>query len=137
VDRAIRILPGDAVLHEFRALTLFAQGKYKDTATTLYAVLSAGPGWNWQSLRQFYPDTDTYTRQLRALEHDVKENRKSSADQFVLAYHYLVMGYNDAAAKLLDQVHALLPDDQLATQLLAALRPQPQGKDAMPQPGTG
>jgi tetratricopeptide (TPR) repeat protein len=137
VDRAIRSLPADRVLHEFRALTLFAQGKYKDAAATLYAVLSAGPGWNWQSLRQFYPDTDTYTRQLRALEFDARENRKSSDDRFVLAYHYLVMGHNEAAVKMFDQLHALLPDDQLTTQLLAALRPLPHGKDDIPQPGTG
>jgi tetratricopeptide (TPR) repeat protein len=137
VDRAIGILPADAVLHEFRALTLFAQGKYKDAATTLYAVLSAGPGWNWETLRGFYPDADTYTRQLRALERDARENLKSANDRFVLAYHYLVTGHNDAAARTFDQVHALLPDDQLTTQLLAALRPPPQGKDSVPQPGTG
>jgi tetratricopeptide (TPR) repeat protein len=137
VDRAIRVLPADAALHEFRALTLFAQGKYKQAAETLYAVMSAGPGWNWDTLRQFYPDRDTYTRQLRALEADARENLKSADDRFVLAYHYLVMGHHDAAEKVLDQVHALLPDDQLTTQLLAALRPQPQGKDGAPQPSAG
>jgi tetratricopeptide (TPR) repeat protein len=125
------------VLHEFRGLTLFAQGQYKDAATTLYAVLSAGPGWNWQTLSQFYPDTETYTRQLRALERAARNNPESANDRFLLAYHYLVMGHNDAAAKIFDQVHALLPNDQLTNQLLAALRPQPQGKDGMPEPGTG
>jgi hypothetical protein len=37
------LLPSDATLHEFRGLTLFAQGNYKDAAATLYAVLAAGP----------------------------------------------------------------------------------------------
>jgi tetratricopeptide (TPR) repeat protein len=114
---------------------LFAQGKYKDAATTLYAVLSAGPGWNWQTLSQFYPDKDTYTRQLRALEHAAKANPSLADERFVLAYHYLVMGYNDDAAKKLDQVHALLPDDKLTAQLLAALRSHPDGKENKPQPG--
>jgi hypothetical protein len=137
VDRAIAILPQDRVLHEFRALTLFAQGKYKDAAAALYAVMSAGPGWNWQTLEGFYPDVDTYTRQLRALEADARHNRNSSDDRFVLAYHYLVMGHNDAAIKELEQVHVLLPDDQLTLQLVAALKPPAQGKDGAPEPGKG
>ena len=36
-------LPGDAVLHEFRALCLFALGEYQQAASPLYAVLSVGP----------------------------------------------------------------------------------------------
>jgi hypothetical protein len=31
-EKAIKLLPSDATLHEFRALTLFAQKKYKDAA---------------------------------------------------------------------------------------------------------
>ena len=100
-------------------------------------MLSAGPGWNWQTLTQFYPDVDTYTRQLRALEVAAKDNPSSADDRFVLAYHYLVMGYNEDAAKRFEQVHALVPDDQLTTQLLAALKPQSPDKSDMPQPGTG
>jgi hypothetical protein len=137
VDRAIRILPTDAVLHEFRGLTLFAQRKYPEAAATLYAVLSAGPGWTWETLYSFYPDADTYTRQLRALELHGKENPRSADDCFLLAYYYLVMGYKDAAANMLDRVRVLLPDDQLSAQLLAALRPQPHRTENMPQPGTG
>jgi hypothetical protein len=71
---------------------------------------------------------------LRALEADARTNPKSVNDRFVLAYHYLVSGYNDVAVKELEQVHALLPDDQLTTQLLAALRPPP-GNDSAPRPG--
>src|SRR5262249_43591290 len=47
-DKAIALLPSDATLHEFRALALFAQTKYKEAAAGLYAVLAAGPGWNWE-----------------------------------------------------------------------------------------
>jgi hypothetical protein len=71
------------------------------------------------------------------LEQDARENPKSADDRFVLAYLYLAMGYNDAAVKFFDQLHTLLPNDQLTSQLLAALRPQPQGKDGVPEPGTG
>src|SRR5262249_50736133 len=46
-EQAIEKLPGDATLHEFRALTLFAQRKYQEAAAAIYAVLAAGPGWDW------------------------------------------------------------------------------------------
>jgi hypothetical protein len=136
-DSAIAILPQDRVLHEFRALTLFAQGKYKDAAVSLYAVIAAGPGWNWQTLQEFYPDSEIYTQQLRALEAATRSNPKSPDDHFVLAYHYLVTGHNDAAVKQLEQVHALLPNDQLTTQLLTALKPPAEGNDGAPQPSAG
>ena len=38
----------------------------------LYVVLTAGPGWDWATMVGLYPDVDTYTRQLRALEAAIK-----------------------------------------------------------------
>src|SRR5262249_27636616 len=99
VEKALVILPQDRVMHEFRGLTLFAQGKYAEAAATLYAVMSAGPGWNWETLKSFYADPATYTQQLRALEAHAKTNAQSADDRFVLAYHYLVLGQNEAAAR--------------------------------------
>ena len=136
VEKAIDVLPQDRVLHEFRGLTLFAQGKYSEAAATLYAVMSAGPGWNWESLKTFYLDPATYTEQLRTLEAHAKANAQSADDRFVLAYHYLVLGQNDAAARELEQVTKLLPKDQLSAQLLAALKPKPS-EDGRPAPGVG
>jgi TolA-binding protein len=124
VDKAIGVLPEDRVLHEFRALTLFAQKKYQDAATTLYAVMAAGPGWNWDTLKSFYPAPEVYTAQLRALEAHAKENAKAADDRFVLAYHYLTLGQAEAAVKALEQVHTLLPSDQLSAELLKALKPK-------------
>ena len=46
-DLALQLYPNDPVLHEFRALCLFALGRYDETAAVLYAVLTAGPGWDW------------------------------------------------------------------------------------------
>ena len=50
VDQAIAQVPNDTVLHEFRGLVLFALGRYKEAAAADYAVLSAGPGWDWTTL---------------------------------------------------------------------------------------
>jgi len=44
VDEALKDMPNDAVLHEFRGLILFAVGRYSEAAAAIYAVLSVGAG---------------------------------------------------------------------------------------------
>src|SRR5262249_12436574 len=127
VEKAIELLPSDATLHEFRALTLFAQGLYKEAAATLYAVLAAGPGWDWQTMRGLYPDEDTYTRQLRALEEYVRKNPAAGYARFVLAYQYLVLGAMDAAVTQLREVVRVEPEANLSAALLDALAPPDPG----------
>src|SRR5262249_586529 len=95
VERALVALPSDTGLHEFRALMLFAQGKYQDAAATLYAVLAAGPGWDWATMSELYPDTEAYTGQLRDLERYSRDHTRAADGHFLLAYHYLVLGYQD------------------------------------------
>ena len=131
VDKSIEQLPTDATLHEFRALCLFAIKEYKQAAATLYAVLAAGPGWDWDTMRSLYPGVATYTEQLRALEAYQRANPKSPEANFVLGYHYLVMGHLDVAIKKFENVVKLLPDSELSAELLNALkvesnRPMPQ-----------
>ena len=65
-DRALKETPNDPILHEFRALCLFALARYDDAATALYAVLTTGPGWNWLTMIGLYGDSEVYTTQLRA-----------------------------------------------------------------------
>ena len=120
-NAAIKSLPNDAPLHEFRALIQFATNDYSGAAATLYAVLSAGPGWDWTTLSGMYPSSDVYTDQLRKLEMFVKSNPDSAEGHFVLAYHYLTCGHNDAAVKQYKDVARLKPSDQLTAQLLKML----------------
>jgi hypothetical protein len=117
-DDALKVLPNDATLHEFRALVLFAAGKYDLAAGPLYAVLSVGPGWDWTTMANLYPEVDVYTAQLRKLEAFVTANPKSTSGRFVLAYHYLTQGHTDAAVAQLQQVVALAPQDTLSAQLV-------------------
>jgi tetratricopeptide (TPR) repeat protein len=137
-DKAIALVPSDATLHEFRALTLFAQKKYPEAAAGLYAVLAAGPGWNWDTMSSLYPNADTYTKQLRELEAYTRAHPKEAAAHFLEAYHYLVLGSKDAAVKQLKEVVQLEPKDQLAAALVQALtsgEAAPAG--GPPQPGQG
>ncbi|HEX4145316.1 MAG TPA: tetratricopeptide repeat protein [Pirellulales bacterium] len=120
-NRAVAILPNDSLLHEFRALCLFALKDYQQSAAAMYAVLSAGPGWDWATLSGLYPNVDVYEQQLRALESYRNENFDVGAAHFLLAYHYMLAGHNEPAAEELREVVRLQPGDQLATQLLKGL----------------
>jgi tetratricopeptide (TPR) repeat protein len=122
-DEALKVLPNDATLHEFRALVLFAVGKYDLAAGPLYAVLSVGPGWDWTTMIGLYPNIDVYTGQLRKLEAFVIANPASTAGHFVLAYHYLTQGHTDAAVGQLKEGVALAPQDALSAQLLKQFSP--------------
>jgi tetratricopeptide (TPR) repeat protein len=133
-EQALRNIPGDATLHEFRALTLFAQGQYRDAAGAIYAVLAAGPGWNWDTLKALYPDVATYATQLRSLEDYHKRHADAAEACFLLAYHYLSLGSTEAAIKMLQQTVSLNPKDTLSPQLLKMLT-QPPATDGRPQPG--
>jgi tetratricopeptide (TPR) repeat protein len=124
-DQALKSMPSDATLHEFRALCLFALGRYREAAITLNAVLSVGPGWDWTTMASLYPDVEVYTEQLRKLETYAKAHPDSADAQFVLAYHYLTTGSPEAAAKRFGQVVKLMPNDTVAKQLYEGLTYKP------------
>ena len=134
-DEALKVLQNDATLHEFRALVLFAIGKYDLAAGPLYAVLSVGPGWDWTTMAGLYPNIDVYTSQLRKLEAFVSANLTSTAGNFVLAYHYLTQGNTDAAVIRLKQVVAVAPHDTLSAQLVKQFSSPSQASGA-PAPST-
>ena len=120
-DEALKTLPTDAAIHEFRALCLFALKQYDQAAATLYAVLSAGPGWDWTTLIRLYPDINTYTEQQRTLEAYIGSHLGSASARFVLAYHYLTQGHTEDAVAELKEVSKLQPSDRLSAQLVTQL----------------
>ena len=117
-NKALAAMPNDPIVHEFRALVMFAQGKYKEAAAGLYSVLAVGPGWDWTTLSSLYPNVDAYTKQLRTLEEYVKQHPQANDARFVLAYHYMTMGSKDAAAKQYQEIYKATPQDTLVKQLL-------------------
>jgi tetratricopeptide (TPR) repeat protein len=123
VDRALKTNPNDTAVHEYRGLVLFALGRYQESAAAVYAVLSAGPGWDWTTMSGFYPDSQTYTDQLRRLEEYVEGNAKSSEGNFLLGYHYLTMDYKEQAAEAFQAALALTPNDKMLKQMVALTTP--------------
>lgn len=120
VDEALKLLPDDTTLHEFRALCLFAVGRYDEAAAALYAVLSVSPGWDWKTLVGFYPEVDVYTEQLRALENYAKTHESAHA-WFVLGYFYLSQDAFNEAQTVLTRALKLNPKDDLSARLLGHL----------------
>jgi hypothetical protein len=125
LDRALKLVPGDTLMHEFRALVFFAKGDFKNAAGVLYAVLATGPGWDWDTLSGFYPAGDAYAKQLAALEDYCKKNPKAAYAFFLLGYHYLVLGEKEAAASAFAVAAELQPKDKLSASLASSLVAKP------------
>jgi hypothetical protein len=118
-DEAIAANPGDVTLHEYRALVLFALGKYGDAAGVLNPVLASGPGWSWETMSGFYGDAGAYTDQLAKLEAYTRASPDMADVHFLLGYHYLVCGHMANAAVEFATAARLQPADTISRQLAA------------------
>jgi hypothetical protein len=121
VDQAITQVPDEPELFQFRSLVLFAQGEYLPAADAAYTALSAGPGWNWETLYGFYGDAQRYTQHLRRLESATKVNQDSPGHHFLAGYHYLMLNQVEAGRQKLERVLELDPNDALTRDLLDIL----------------
>jgi len=134
VNKALEALPNDAVMHEFRGLTLFALGRYGEAAATIYPVLAVQPGMDWASLSSLYRDVNVFTDQLRKLETYRDQNRDNPSARFLLSYLYLSMGYRDQAKTELSRLVKLQPNDQVASGLLTLLTSTDDSGNPLPPP---
>ncbi|WP_339910336.1 tetratricopeptide repeat protein [Symmachiella dynata] len=124
IELAIKEMPSNSDLHQFRSLVLFSMKQYGQAAASAHVALTAGPGWNWDTLKSLYPSADIYTARLRALEEARDQNKQDPAIRFLLAYHYLMLNHIESAAKELTQVVALEPRDELAAKMLGTITGQ-------------
>jgi len=122
-DNALQLQPKDPVIHEVRALTLFALGAYTPAAAALNSLLSTSPGMDWTTMSSLYGNVDEYTAQLRQLEAYCTAHPDDAAAYFVLGYHYLVTGAKEQAADVFRVVTTKQPKDLVARQLLDTLVP--------------
>jgi tetratricopeptide (TPR) repeat protein len=136
LDQAIKANPNDGVLHELRALALFATKNYGEAAATIHSVLAVGPGWDWPTMSSLYTHVEEYTAQLRALETFTKEHVEDAGAQFLLGYHYMTLGYPENAAREFEAVVKLQPKDRVAQDLLNLVEKPKQGEPE-PTPKSG
>lgn len=136
-DEAIAHTPGDVTLHEYRALVLFALGRYADAAGVLNPVLASGPGWGWETMTGFYDAVTTYNDQLRKLEAYVKGRPDAADSRFLLGYHYMVCNHLDRAYAQFDEAVRLQPADGISRQLRDLAKsslPVEEGAEPPPPP---
>jgi tetratricopeptide (TPR) repeat protein len=135
VDEAIGHTPGDVTLHEYRALVLFALGKYADATGVLNPVLASGPGWGWDTMVGFYDSSSTYDGQLRKLEAYVQGTPDGAEGHFLLGYHYMVCGHTEKSYEQFDKTATLQPADSIARQLRDLTKSSlPDGGETNPEP---
>jgi tetratricopeptide (TPR) repeat protein len=136
-DAALKLLPGDPVVHEVRSLTLFALGDYHAAGAALNSFLSSAPGMDWTTMSSLYDSLDEYTSQLRKLEQFCATHPQDAAAYFVLAYHYLTTDATDDAIGALKVVVKQQPKDATAKRMLDSLLPSsPVTAETPPTPGT-
>lgn len=136
-DEAIAYTPGDVTLHEYRALVLFALGRYSDAAGVMNPVLASGPGWGWDTMVGFYDSSATYDGQLRKLESYVKGKPDGADGHFLLGYHYLVCGHVEKAYEQFSITAKLQPADSVSRELRDLMKsslPDAGGEDAPTAP---
>ncbi len=116
-NKAVAAAPGDGALHEYRALVLFALGKYSEAAGVLNPVLAGGPGWDWSTMNALYDSQETYMQQLKNLQ-DYSRAKPDAADaRFLLGYHYMVCGHLEDASAEFEAAARLQPADSVSAQL--------------------
>src|SRR5262249_38724971 len=125
-EAAMKDFPDNPVMHEFRALVLFALGCYQEASAAVYSLLAIGPGWDWTTLQSLYPDTDTYVNQLFVLEKAAAAKPDDPSLLFLLAYHYTTAGLTAAAKDTLTKARKLLPTDRVVAQLAQAAGVEPE-----------
>jgi hypothetical protein len=135
-DLALKKMPRDAVLHEFRSLVLFALQRYAEAAATIHPVLDVGPGWDWKTLCSLYPSEDVYTGQLRALEAATSKDPNAASLRFLLGYHYLTCGYSDQAVDQFRRAQERQSKDSVSASLAATLAPRDEQAAPAPAGGT-
>ena len=114
--------PRNPKVHELISLALFALGKYAPAAGEAHAAMALGKIADWNDLYGYYNDANKYTTQLRALEKAALANPKDPADEFLLGYHYLMIGARDNAKNEFAGAVKLTPKDKLAAQYLQELQ---------------
>ncbi len=119
------VSPRDADALQFVALASFSQKKYDDAARYAHLALHRGSHWNWKTLSGHYRKSSDYVSQLRTLETSVRD-KPTAGKRFLVGYHYLMMGYGDAARNQLELAAKAQPKDPVIQTLLRNLEKEPK-----------
>ena len=103
------------------AQALFATGEYDEAAGATQQALTVLPEGKWQSeansTMTLYVNPQDYNDQLKGLEAAVKGNPDDPALRFELAFQYAFSNRRAEAARELDKLLQIAPQDQIGLRL--------------------
>ncbi|MFQ5731893.1 MAG: tetratricopeptide repeat protein [Planctomycetaceae bacterium] len=117
--------PRDADALQFVALVSFSQKKYDAAAKYAHLALHRGSHWNWKTLSGHYRKPSDYVSQLRTLEASIRD-KPTAGKRFLVGYHYLMLGYGEAARKQLELAAKEQPKNAVIQSLLHNLKKGPK-----------
>jgi Tetratricopeptide repeat len=131
--------PHNGVVTLLLGQALFASGNYAEAAGATQAALRQLPRERWGIVVSHYQDlygnTQDYTRQLRALEAELKSHPSDPALRFLAGYHYGFLGFRSQALDQLEKGVSLAPRDEVTRELRDELRNTTQAsKEPPPAP---
>jgi hypothetical protein len=129
MNEVLELVPKNADAHQFRALIHFAKDSYREAAAEAYESFLLGPAWTWETIRDFYPSAAVYTEQFRKLQKAAADQPESLEVQFLLAYHYMMLGHLKHSETQLQKVLEIRPGEPVSEQLLIAVRNALQAKE--------
>lgn len=113
--------PNNGTLLMKLASAFFAAGQYREAAGATQRALMMFPEAEWGGIVSRYAESYSsrrdYSEQLRNLEKAVTANPKEPALRFLLGFYYGYSGHAADAARELDKLVSLAPQDQLGRRL--------------------
>lgn len=128
--------PGNRDLVQLRSLTNFSLPDYPAAYHDALTAVNGGDVWDWTTLRSLYRSTGEYTDQYRALEDYVTAHPKAAEPRFLLGYHYLMLGHQEAARREFGHVAAIDPSNESARRLAKGERPPQPRTPSLPSPAS-
>jgi len=136
--------PQNGTLGMMLAQAMFASGSYAEAAGATQMAMSLLPQEQWgvvvRNYTDLYPNVQSYTDQLRALEKARNGKTTDPALRFLLGFHYNYLGYPTQAARELAKAIELAPQDEMSRQMLNMIKgvatPTSQPALSVPTPGT-
>lgn len=116
VEAVAADLPKDGDVRQLESLALVGEGRFDEAAEAAKTALKATAPWDKARLMTVLPTFESLSGMLRA------EARRNPADGkllFLLAYHELMLGRQDEAARLLDLAAEQLPPGWLSAPVRA------------------
>ena len=126
-------IANDGMVAQIYAMLLFQTGHFADSAKWAHRSLRVSKPFNWDTIQGFYSNPADYSIRYQQLQKRSDQEPERVELRFLLAYHHLMLGHNQHAARELKVVKKTLVDDA-TVQRLSHLALQPSIQPPKPLP---